>query len=246
MTEEPYRWLEAIENRREYVEDQLRSGTPVLARSLAEGIVMAGVGTGQSKVFEIFDRHLGGAFGHPSDVERLRQAAIDTAHIEAFTRAPEDVSLRRLVGFGLSPMIKAQFEQLYSAPILTEWLLAELGASPENDTLMRLHFHGGYHACEHGVGIAAPDPEMERAAETWLRSIANEQTSLAGAVEGLLQAWWILTAKKSFGNEIPPESERKAGWREAARGKVLEIALLDRGGAHPARVRWLSAGELGL
>ena len=30
MLEEPYRWVEAINNRREYVEDQLASGSPVV------------------------------------------------------------------------------------------------------------------------------------------------------------------------------------------------------------------------
>ena len=36
MTEEPYRWLEAVANRREYVHEQLKSGTPVLAASLPD------------------------------------------------------------------------------------------------------------------------------------------------------------------------------------------------------------------
>ena len=57
MTEEPYRWLEAIGNRREYVREQLKGGSPVFAVALPEGILLLGVGAGQSKVFELFDRH---------------------------------------------------------------------------------------------------------------------------------------------------------------------------------------------
>ena len=34
MTEEPYRWLEAVGNRRDYVREQLKGGSPVLAASL--------------------------------------------------------------------------------------------------------------------------------------------------------------------------------------------------------------------
>ena len=109
MTEEPYRWLEAVANRREYVREQLKSGTPALAASLPDGILLLGVGGGQSKVFELFDRHALAGLGHPADIERIRQAAIDAAHVEAFTRAPEDVSLRRLVGFGLGPQLKTNF-----------------------------------------------------------------------------------------------------------------------------------------
>ena len=47
MTEEPYRWLEAMGNRREYVHEQLKGGSPVFAASLPEGILLLGVGSGQ-------------------------------------------------------------------------------------------------------------------------------------------------------------------------------------------------------
>src|ERR1041384_7019131 len=138
MIEEPYRWLEAMGNRREYVLEQLKSGSPVFAASLPDGILLLGVGSGHSKVFQLFDRHALCGLGHPADVERIRQVAIDAAHVEAFTRAPEDVSLRRLVSFGLGPQPKTNFEQLFSAPFLIELLLAELGSEPSADLFSRL------------------------------------------------------------------------------------------------------------
>src|SRR4051812_47418470 len=138
MTEEPYRWLEAVANRRDYVREQLKGGAPVFAASLPDGILLVGVGSGQSKVFELFDRHALAGLSHPADIEKIRQAAIDAAHMEAFTRAPEDVSLRRLISFGLSPQLKTNFEQIYSAPFLVELLLVELGNEPGKDLLFRL------------------------------------------------------------------------------------------------------------
>ena len=57
MNEEPYRWLEAVANRREYVREQLKGGSPAFAASLPDGVLLLGVGSGQSKVFELFDRH---------------------------------------------------------------------------------------------------------------------------------------------------------------------------------------------
>src|SRR6059058_6308858 len=144
MTEEPYRWLEAVANRRDYVREQLKGGSPVFAASLPDGILLLGVGSGQSKVFELFDRHALAGLGHPADIEKSRQAAIDAAHMEAFTRAPEDVSLRRLVGFGLGPQLKTNFEQIFSAPFLVELLLVELGNQPENDVVVRLHYDGAF------------------------------------------------------------------------------------------------------
>src|SRR5258708_6142474 len=161
MIEEPYRWLEAIANRREYVRDQLKGGSPAFAVSLPEGILLLGVGGGQSKVFELFDRLALTGLGHPADIEKIRQAAIDAAHTEAFTRAPEDVSLRRLVSFGLSPQLRTNFEQIFTAPFLVELVLAELGNEPEKDLLLRLHFDGAFQFQSGGVQIAASVPERE-------------------------------------------------------------------------------------
>src|SRR5437773_3808010 len=168
MIEEPYRWLEAIGNRREYVREQLKGGSPVFAASLPEGILLLGVRTGHSKVFELFDRHALAGLGHPADIEKIRQAAIDAAHLEAFNRAPEDVSLRRLVGFGISPQLKTNFEQIFSAPFLVELLLAEVANEPGHDLLLRLHFDGAFQVHTGGAVVAATRPESEKAAQDWL------------------------------------------------------------------------------
>src|SRR6476619_4948462 len=159
MTEEPYRWLEAVSNRRDYVREQLKGGAPVFAASLPDGILLVGVGIGQSKVFELFDRHALAGLGHPADIEKIRQAAIDAAHMEAFTRAPEDVSLRRLISFGLSPQLKTNFEQIFSAPFLVEMLLAEVHTNATNDLLVRLHFDGSFEFASTPFVVVGNNPE---------------------------------------------------------------------------------------
>jgi len=246
MTEEPYRWLEAVANRREYVHEQLKGGTPVLAASLSEGILLLGVGGGQSKVFELFDRHALCGLGHPADIERIRQAAIDAAHVEAFTRAPEDVSLRRLVGFGLGPQLKTNFEQIFSAPFLVELLLAELGPEPGRDLFFRLHFDGSYQTQFGGVVVAASDTAAEAAAQKWLGEMVKTNTSRAEAADLLLQAWWRLAENKSFTEGMPDEAARRAGWREATKGKEIEIGWLARQSSRPARYQAPTTAELGL
>ena len=70
MTEEPYRWLEAIQNRREYIEDQLTPGQPVVALSAEPGVLLLGVKSSTPKLFEIYDHLALGAIGHPADIER--------------------------------------------------------------------------------------------------------------------------------------------------------------------------------
>src|SRR6266851_4627351 len=176
MIEEPYRWLEAIGNRREYVREQLKGGSPVFGASLPEGILLLGIGTGHSKVFELFDRHALAGLGHPADIEKIRQAAIDAAHLEAFNRAPEDVSLRRLIGFGLSPQLKTNFEQIFSAPFIVEMLLAELSNSPETDLLVRLHYDGGFQFQTSRVVVVGSPSTTEKAAQVWLNSNLPETT----------------------------------------------------------------------
>src|ERR1041385_7663828 len=154
MTEEPYRWLEAIGNRREYIRDQLRGGTPVFAFSRPEGILLLGIGQGSSKVFEIYDRHAFAALGHPVDIEKIRQAAIEAAHVEGFNRSSKDVTLRRLISFALSTTLKNSFEQIFSPPLMVESIFVELGESPAQDVLVRVHYDGN-HAYETGGVVIA-------------------------------------------------------------------------------------------
>ena len=246
MTEEPYRWLEAVANRRDYVREQLKDGSPVFAACLPDGILLLGVGTGQSKVFELFDRHALAGLGHPADLEKIRQAAIDAAHMEAFTRAPEDVSLRRLIGFGLSPQLKTNFEQIFSAPFLVEMLVAELGAEPGRDLIVRLHFDGAFQPHTQGVIVAASQPETEQAAQDWLQAQVAGKTDRGQVAESLLQAWWCLLENKSFTDNPPTEAERRDGWRKATNGRVVEAAWLDRRATQRVRYQPLTLAQLGL
>lgn len=245
MTEEPYRWLEAVGNRREYVREQLKGGSPVLGASLPDGIILLGVGSGQSKVFELFDRHALAGLGHPADIEKIRQAAIDAAHMEAFTRAPDDVSLRRLVSFGLSPQLKTNFEQIFSAPFLVELLLAEISPSPEQDLFFRLHFDGSFEIQNGGVAVVASQMDAEPAAQKWLNSVVKEKHSRSELADLLLQTWWCLTANKSF-ESVPSESERRDGWRETVQKRTVEIGWLARNSPRLARYESLSLAQLDL
>jgi proteasome alpha subunit len=246
MIEEPYRWLEAIANRREYVREQIKGGSPVFAASLPDGILLLGVGGGNSKVFELFDRHALVGLGHPADIEKIRQAAIDAAHTEAFTRAPEDVSLRRLVSYGLSPQLKTNFEQIFSAPFLVELLLVEVGSQPDHDLLLRLHFDGGFQIQSKGALVAASQTEPEAAAQRWLNQVLSGKTERGQAVDWLLQAWWCLVENKSFTENPPSEEERRSGWRASIAGKTVEIGWLARQSARLARFEMLTLNQVGL
>ncbi len=142
MIEEPYRWVEAIANRREYIETQLAAGSPIAAVGYRDGILFVTLGRARQKIFEIYDRIAMGAIGHPGDIERLRMAAIELASTEGFTRSAADVSLRRLAHYSLSPVMKSAFEQVYGAPFLARLLFAEIGSSPKEDLFLRIDYDG--------------------------------------------------------------------------------------------------------
>jgi proteasome alpha subunit len=234
MTEEPYRWLEAISNRREYIRDQLKGGTPVFAVTRPEGILLLGVGQGQSKVFEIYDRHALAALGHPVDIEKLRQSAIEAAHLEGFNRSSRDVTLRRLISFALSSTLKNAFEQVFAPPIIVESIFAELGETPAQDSLVRLHYDGDHHYETSGVLVAHHEAQPEAEASAWLRKVLQPTDSLERAAAICLAAWQTLTDKKSFEGLTPPAESRME-----ISGKTLEAALLDRRLPGPVHYRKL-------
>ncbi len=235
MNDEPYRWLEAIANRREYIRDRLKGATPVFAFSRPEGILLVAVGSGNSKVFEIYDRLALAALGHPVDIEKIRQTVIEAAHMEGFTRSPEDVTLRRLLNFSLGPALKTSFEQILSAPIIVECVFAELATTAKHDVLARVGFDGTYHFEDKGVVVVHTDPANEATAASWLREQLNDSLSL-GAVRRLaLAAWGALTVDKPFAPPTVPLDEGATASLAAA-GRVIECALLDR--RSPARVRY--------
>ena len=231
MTDEPYRWLEAIANRREYIREQLRGATPVFAFSRPEGVVLLGVGTGQSKVFEIYDRQALAALGNPVDIEKLRQTIIESAHTEGFNRAPDDVSVRRLLNFSLSPALKGSFEQIFTAPLIVECIFAEVGLTPESDVMARVRFDGTHHIDLGGISVACVGPAEESAVKGWLQSQIKPDTTLKETLQIGLAAWLGLTIGSSF--IAPVDGSRPP---LSIPGKVVEAALLKR--EPPSRVRY--------
>ena len=234
MTEEPYRWLEAIGNRREYIREQMKGGTPVFALSRPEGILLLGVGQGSSKVFEIYDRHAFGALGHPVDIEKLRQVAIEAAHMEGFNRSSKDVTLRRLISFALSTMLKNSFEQIFAPPFIVESVWAELGDTPAQDVLVRVQ-HDGNHSYEtSGVLLAHFDPKREGEAAAWLRQQLKPEHTLSQCAGICLVARQALADEKPFADVKLPENPALT-----VTGKTVEAALLDRKMPGPVHYRAL-------
>lgn len=142
MRDEPYRWIEAIQDRRDYIEDELRLGSPVVGVTYDKGMMLLTVGKGQRKIFEVHDRIALSAIGHPADIERLRMLVTDTASVQGFQNATEDINLHRLTNYTLAPAFKQAFESIVGEAYIIKMLLAELGSASGKNQFTAINFDG--------------------------------------------------------------------------------------------------------
>jgi proteasome alpha subunit len=252
MIEEPYRWVEAIANRREYIEAQLASGSPIAAVGYDDGILFLTVGGSRQKVFEIYDRVAMGAIGHPGDIERLRMAAIELASTEGFTRSAADVSLRRLAHYSLSPAMKSAFEQVYGAPYLARMLFAEVGARPEDDLFLRVDYDGAIATnnatfAEKGQDFAVLSGTRQSGErmESFLKAEHSPGGTFQAALKSALDAWSVghMALQKDAAKEPPARGTVTKHRQEQLATMGIEAAVLERSASRAIRYRALSDKE---
>jgi proteasome alpha subunit len=252
VIEEPYRWVEAIANRREYIETQLASGSPIVAVSYRDGILFLTFGRSRQKIFEIYDRIAMGAIGHPGDIERLRMAAIELASTEGFTRSAADVSLRRLAHYSLSPVMKTAFEQVYGPPFLARLLFAEVASVPEEDLFLRVEYDGAI--TSNGAGAAPTRRDFAVLSATKDSAglmdsfLEKEHRSTSGLDEALniaMDAWAVgqMAAGENGMNQLPERDAISKHRAERLSQSGLEAAVLERGGKSALRYRALLKEE---
>ncbi len=253
MIEEPYRWVEAIANRREYIETQLAPGSPIAALSYRDGILFVTVGRARQKLFEVYDRIAMGAIGHPGDIERLRMAAIELASTEGFTRSAADVSLRRLAFYSLSPLLKTAFEQVYGAPYLARMIFAEVGATPAEDLFLRVEYDGAI-AASGAAGDTQP-PRFSvisgsaRATELMEELLEHDHDSnctLKPAMKVALDAWSVgsMAAREEGALEKPSYEALRQRRTEELQSGTIEAGVLERSGPSAIRYRQIRGEEL--
>jgi proteasome alpha subunit len=253
MIEEPYRWVEAIANRREYIEAQLAPGRPIAALGYRDGILFVTLGQTRQKIFEIYDRIAMGAIGHPGDIERLRMAVIELASTEGFTRSAADVSLRRLVHYSLSPVMKSAFEQIYGPPYLARMLFAEVGERPEEDLFLRIEYDGEiatngatYAQARREFAALSGTQQSRELMEAFLASQHVPDSNLETALNFALDAWSIghMTLQTDDIKEPPERAAVRKHRQEQLTSAGIEAALLERDGRRAIRYRSLSDNEL--
>ena len=250
MFEEPFRFVEAIANRREYIEHQIASGSPISALSYSGGILLFTLGRERQKIFEIYDRIALGVIGHPGDIERLRMTAIELASTEGFTRSAGDVSLRRMANYSLSPALKAAFEQIYGPPYLARLLFAELGHEGEGNLFTRIDFDGTMHTSGgphlksfEEYGVLAATAAQAAAMERHLAGVKHADNGLEAALRVALDAWTVGHLSREEG-DAPAAEAIEAAKKEQLGNAVLEAAVLERSARQAATYRALKQEEI--
>ncbi|MDH5667436.1 MAG: 20S proteasome subunit A/B [Nitrospira sp.] len=255
MYEEPYKWVEAVGNRRQYLDEQFKEGSPVVAMAYDSGILLLTVSKGTPKLYEIYDRLALGGMGHPADLEKLRFSLLETAHVEGFNRSPSDVTGSRMVKYGIAPILKQAFEEVFKAPFIVKLLLAELGTKVGAGSLMTINYDGTFEETSRCAVLAAT-PAVQQSMIEFLQREVPDGASLDRAVVGSLLAWAMGDQAqrrreadshdtKEHQVTVSEDPVELAGYlRERMPGKTLECVLLDRHERGSSKYRTLTSDEL--
>jgi proteasome alpha subunit len=254
MHEEPFRWVEAIANRREYIEDQLAPGSPIVALTYRDGVLLFTLSRERQKLYEIYDRVGLGGLGHPGDIERLRLAAIEVSSTEGFARSADDVSLRRLANYSLSPALKQAFEQIYGPPFLARLLFAELGRRGAPNLFLRLDYDGSirtnggsFGKAFEDFGVIAGTGHATKRMEAFLAGKENAHAGLSEALRVASKAWSIGhlgLGSDGHDHELPADDKIAAHLAEQLANASIEAAVLEHKAPVAVTYRALVEGEV--
>ncbi|MBL8074821.1 MAG: hypothetical protein JNL29_10660 [Nitrospira sp.] len=258
MYEEPYRWVEAVGNRRQYLDEQFAQGSPVVGVSCDQGLLLMTMSKGTPKLYEIYDRLALGGMGHPADLEKLRFTLLEMAHVEGFNRSASDVTGSRLIKYGIAPVVKQAFEEVFKAPFIVKIMLAELSLKPGKGGFLTINYDGVFEEkSQHAVLAAKPSVEQRM-----LEYLRRQSTmSLKEAVDAAIRTWAIGDRaqrladdtkgehddiKGSAEESVPDSQALLTHVRQCMAEKSIECALLDHHVSGTSKYRMLGSVELGV
>ncbi len=264
MAYTPYDWQQTLRQKADYVEDRLRAGSPVVGLSCETGALLLTTRRAQRKIFEIYDRLAFSGLGNPSDLETVRQLAVDFAHAEGYQRSPDDVSIQRVVGLAISPVLKRSFADPFRTPLVLKGLFVQVGDRPEDDLFFTLNYDGEFMLHHHHAVAAGTEFAEQRMKHTLSERTPKRKSKdasslpLEAALQRAIDAWaigsWALQAgilepsqrgKAESGVEaLPSQRETQEIWSKELEEGAVEAALLERDAKRERRLRLMSDEEL--
>lgn len=255
MAYTPYDWQQTLSQKADYADDRLWGGSPVVAISADDGIVLLTTQRAQRKLFEIYDQLAFAGIGTPSDLEAIRVRAVDFAHAEGYQRSPEDVSIQRVVGFAISPLLKQAYADPMRLPLVLRGVFTQLGRVSDDDLFFVLNYDGEFvprsrYGIAAGAGLA--EDHMQAALNERIGHESDDGTAprREDALELAIRTWtagqWALTTGGAEGEtfHLPDESELDRVLTEALETETIEASILERDTDRERRLRELSRTDL--
>jgi proteasome alpha subunit len=140
------------------------------------------------------------------------------------------------VKYGIAPVIKQAFEEVYKAPFIVRILVAELGQKPEKDALLTINYDGTFEETT-GRAVLAAGPAVQTKMLAYLKEQLPATLSLEQALDLALRAWAIGSLAQQ-----QDEADQQAEATPPASGAGSSAAVVPSSDALIAHVRGL-AGE---
>ena len=253
MRDEPYRWIEAISDRRDYIEDQLSQGSPVVGLSYDDGMLLLTVGRGQRKIFEVHNRIALSAMGRTADIARLRELVTDHASIQGFQHSVDDVTLHRMTNFVLAPVITQAFEAIFGSAYIFKMLLVELGTKGNENQFISMNYDGNVRSSQRAEVIGGTET-IETGMKNHLSASDSENLSLESAVQLALETWAIGRDLSLQVDELSADEQEKESHlnedqlrdilkKELEDGQI-EVGVLDMSRRSNSKFRLLDSTEI--
>jgi len=140
------------------------------------------------------------------------------------------------VKYGIAPVIKQAFEEVYKAPFIVRILVAELGQKPEKDALLTINYDGTFEETT-GRAVLAATTVVQTKMVGYLKEQQPATLSLERALDLALRAWAVGSLAQQ-----QDEADQQAESKPTASGTGSSDAANPSSDALIAHVRGL-AGE---
>jgi proteasome alpha subunit len=205
---------QVMRDKADYARKGVARGRSCVALQYAGGILMVAPNASSAlhKISEIYDRIAFAAVGRYNEYETLRKAGVTYADVTGYQFDRNDVTARAIANW-YAQQLGGIFTDS-NKPFEVEIVVAEVGATPDNDQIYRITFDG---SVTDEPGFVAFGGQADQVAAA-LKERFSDSMSLAEALGAALAA----LAAPSSGNGA--QSELNAA--------QLEVAILDRARAH--------------
>ena len=133
---------QVMKDRADYARKGIARGRSLVAMSAAEGVVIVAENPSRTlyKISEVYDRIAFAGVGKYNEFEMLRIAGVRQADVKGYSFAREDVNARSLANAYAQTLGQIFTHEM--KPYEVEILVAQVGASPDEDELFHILYDG--------------------------------------------------------------------------------------------------------